>query len=108
MNFEDMSDKAVLDELGRRVQRERLNRNMTQAGLALQAGVSRRTLQNLEAGRACSLAVLIRILRVLKKLEAVDAFLPEPGLSPVQLAKLKGRERMRASGAGHQRSGKES
>jgi hypothetical protein len=30
------------------------------------------------------------------KLGQLEAFLPEPGLSPIQLAKLKGRERRRA------------
>lgn len=40
----------------------------------------------------------IRILRALGKMDALDAFLPEPGLSPLQLARLKGRERKRAPG----------
>lgn len=98
MNFEAMSDRAMLAEAGRRVQRERLNRNMAQVALARKAGVSRRALQNFEAGRACTLTLLIRVLRALEKLDALNAFLPEPGLSPVQLAKLKGRERRRAGG----------
>ena len=98
MKIESMSDKAILGELGSRLQRERLNRNMTQADLALKAGVSLRSLQYLEAGQPCSLASLIRIVRALGNLAALDAFFPEPGLSPVQLARLKGRERQRASG----------
>lgn len=93
-----MSDQAALDELGRRVQIHRLNMNLTQAAVAEKAGVSRRALQKLESGESCTLLVLIRILRALGKLDALDAFLPEPGLSPLQLAKLKGRERKRASG----------
>jgi transcriptional regulator with XRE-family HTH domain len=98
MNLETMSDRAILGELGSRLQRERLNRNMTQAGLALKSGVSLRSLQYLEMGRPCTLASLIKILRALGNLAALDAFFPEPGLSPVQLAKMKGRERQRASG----------
>jgi hypothetical protein len=42
------------------------------------------------------LSLLIRVLRAMGKLSQLDAFLPEPGLSPIQLAKLKGRERQRA------------
>jgi putative transcriptional regulator len=106
MNLVIMSDKAILGELGSRLQRERLNRNLTQGRLALKAGVSRRSLQNLEAGRSCSLAFLIKVLRGLENLAALDAFFPEPGLSPVQLARLKGRERQRASGSGHKRGKK--
>jgi len=98
MNMETMGDKAILGELGGRLQRERLNRNMTQTELASKAGVSLRSLQYLETGRPCTLASLIKILRGLGNLAALDAFFPEPGLSPVQLARLKGRERQRASG----------
>ena len=96
MNFEAMSEKAVLEELGRRIQTQRLNGNLAQAEVASKAGVSRRALQNLEGGRGCTLSLLIRVLRAMGKLSQLEAFLPEPGLSPIQLAKLKGRERQRA------------
>ena len=98
MNFEAMSDRAVLGELGRRVQALRLNVNMAQTDVARKAGISRRALQNLEGGQGCTLALLIRVLRALEKLDALNALLPEPGASPLQLAKLKGRERQRAGG----------
>jgi len=98
MNFEAMSEQAVLAELGRRVQMQRLNANLSQSEVAVKAGISRRALQNLESGRACTLSLLIRVLRVLGLLGQLETFLPEPGPSPIQLAKLKGRERQRASG----------
>jgi putative transcriptional regulator len=98
MNYTAMTDPAILSEVGARVQRERLNRNIAQHDLALKAGISRRALHNLESGRSCTLLLLIRVLRVLDKLESLDALLPAPGLSPLQLAKLKGRERQRAGG----------
>lgn len=43
------------------------------------------------------MATLLSVLRALGRLENLDAFLPDPGMSPIQLAKLKGRERQRAS-----------
>ena len=98
MNFEAMTDKAVLEELGRRIQSQRLNANLLQAEVAQKAGISRRALQNLESGRVCTLSLLIRVLRALGKLGQLGTLLPEPGPSPIQLAKLKGRERQRASG----------
>ena len=98
MNTGAMSDKAVWAEMGRRIQGHRLNLNLTQAAVAEKAGVSRRALQKLESGEPCTVAILIRVLRALGRVDAVDSFLPEPGLSPLQLAKLKGRERKRASG----------
>jgi transcriptional regulator with XRE-family HTH domain len=98
MNFEAMTDKAVLEELGRRIQSQRLNANLVQADVAQKAGISRRALQNLESGRVCTLSLLIRVLRALGKLGQLETLLPESGPSPIQLAKLKGRERQRASG----------
>jgi putative transcriptional regulator len=98
MNIAPLSDKAVLAEVGRRLQVQRLNHNLAQTEVAEKAGISRRAMQNLEGGRACTLALLIRVLRALGKLDALDTFLPEPGLSPLQLAKLKRRERKRAGG----------
>ena len=98
MNFRIMSDTAVLAEVGQRIQKERLNQNLTQADLAHQAGVSRRALQHIETDGVCTLASLIRILRALAKLDALDSFIPPPGISPVQMARLKGSERQRATG----------
>lgn len=98
MDFEAMSEKGTLEELGRRLQAQRLNANLSQAEVAHQAGVSRRALQNLEGGRVGTVSLLIRVLRVLGKAQQLDALLPETGPSPIQLAKLKGRERQRASG----------
>lgn len=97
MNFDNISDRAVMVEIGRRVQVQRLNANMSQADVARKAGISRRALQNLEGGRDCTLASLIRVLRVIGKINQFEEFLSEPGPSPLQLAKLKGRERQRAS-----------
>jgi DNA-binding XRE family transcriptional regulator len=98
MNYEAMSEQAVLAVLGQRLQAQRLNANLSQAEVAQKAGVSRRALQNLESGRVCTLSLLIRVLRTLGKLQQLEALLPETGPSPIQLAKLKGRERQRASG----------
>jgi hypothetical protein len=69
--------------------------------MAERAGIGARTVRYLEAGRQTTVETLIRVLRALDKLDALDAFLPEPGLSPLQLAKLKGRERKRAGGHRH-------
>jgi putative transcriptional regulator len=98
MELKNMSDAAVLEEIGRRLRRVRLNRNVTQADLAKQAGIGRRTLQKAEDGQVTTLETLVAILRGLGSLSQLDQFLPEPPLSPVQLAQLKGKTRQRASG----------
>lgn len=98
MNLGEMSDKAILAEIGERISRQRLNCNITQNDLAAQAGVARIVVQRVEGGRGCNLENLIRIMRALGILEQLDAVLQAPGLSPLQLARLKGRERLRAAG----------
>lgn len=99
-----MNDAAVLREIGHRLRRERLNSDLSQAELAGRVGLARKTIQNAEDGRNCSLETMIRMLRGLGRLDQLDAFLPDPGPSPVQLAKLKGKERQRASGSRRRRS----
>jgi transcriptional regulator with XRE-family HTH domain len=98
MKFISKNNSEVLKEIGTRIRRERLNQNTTQEALARRAGVSRRVVLDLEAGKGCGLNSFIEILRSLRKLDQLDAFLPDPGISPLQLAKLRGRERQRATG----------
>jgi transcriptional regulator with XRE-family HTH domain len=94
------TDEAVLGELGGRLTRIRLERNLTQAQLAEQAGVSKRTVQRLETGAvATQLSGFIRVCRVLDVIERFDLLIPEPVPSPVEQLKLAGRKRQRASTA---------
>jgi transcriptional regulator with XRE-family HTH domain len=92
------TDETVLTELGERLTRIRLERNLTQAQLADQAGVSKRTVQRLEAGEvATQLSGFIRVCRVLDVLERFDSLIPEPVPSPVAQLKFRGQQRRRAS-----------
>jgi transcriptional regulator with XRE-family HTH domain len=94
------TDDVVLAELGGRLARIRLERNLTQGQLAEQAGVSKRTVERLESGAvATQLSGFIRVCRVLGVLERLDTLVPEPVPSPVAQLKLHGRQRQRASTA---------
>lgn len=93
-----LSDRAVLAEVGRRLAAHRLRLNLTQTQLAKQAGVAPRTLVRLEHGEASQLGNLVRVMRALGLLESVDSLVPEPLPSPLQLLKLRGKQRRRASG----------
>ena len=92
-----MSDNAVLLEIGHRLSRRRLELELTQADLAREAGVAKRTVERLEAGESTQVANLIRILRTLNLLDAINAAIPESGPRPMELLKLKGKERQRVS-----------
>jgi transcriptional regulator with XRE-family HTH domain len=92
-------DEAILRELGERLTRLRLERNLAQAELAIEAGVSKRTIERMEAGGATQLVNLVRVCRALGLVEGFEALLPEPVPSPVAQLKLRGRQRKRASPA---------
>jgi len=95
--FGENSDDATLRELGKRIARYRLNRNLTQGVLAAEAGVSKRTLHRIEHGESASVSNLFRILRALGLLENLETLIPEPAVSPIQQVKMHGTERKRAS-----------
>ena len=90
------TDQTVLAELGRRTADYRLQRHMTQSQFAEAAGVSKSTVERLEAGESVQLINLIRARRVLDKLEAFDRFLPEAPANPVDLLERHGKTRQRA------------
>ncbi|MGB0135430.1 helix-turn-helix transcriptional regulator [Dokdonella sp.] len=92
-----MQEAAALKLIGERTSRQRLERNLTQAELATNAGVSKRTIERLEAGESTQLSNFLRILRALDLLDGIEALLPELPPSPVDQLKLKGRQRQRAS-----------
>ena len=87
----------ILRDLGGRLRHYRLQQNRTMASLAADAGVSLRTVRRAEAGDNPTMESVIRILRALGMLHALDAFLPTPLVSPLQLAALKGKQRRRAA-----------
>ena len=92
------TDRAILSELGARMARTRLEQNLTQAQLAEQAGVAKRTVERLESGGvATQLSGFIRVCRVLELIERFETLIPEPMPSPIEQMKLGGRRRRRAS-----------
>ncbi len=92
----DNFDSEILEEIGRRLREFRLQQNLGQAELAMRAQLSPTTVKNAERGRDPRLSTLVRILRVLGRVEALDAFLPPPTVSPLALLKSAGRPRERA------------
>lgn len=94
-----MTDAEVLRELGARLRAWRLQQNLGVVDLAERTGLNRNTIVNAEAGANPRLDTLVKILRVLGRLDAVEAFLPPPTVSPLELLKRARQPRKRASRA---------
>ena len=92
------SDEGVLESIGDRLARFRLQRDWTQAALAEEAGVSVPTIKRMEAGRSTQMTNFVRVLRALDLLGGLEALLPTPRVSPLQALETEGRGRKRASG----------
>lgn len=91
----ELTDRAVLREVGDRLESRRLDAGMTQSQLAEEAGISKRTVERIEAGRSTDFVMLLRVLRVLRLLEALDQLVPDLPQSPLTLLKGRGRTRKR-------------
>lgn len=97
MDFYSLSDKSIEQELGNRLKALRLQRNITQKDLAEATTLSLNSIKSLESGRG-KLSTLIAVLRELQALDHLDSFIPEISISPMQLARMQGHVRQRASG----------
>lgn len=92
-----MTDASFMKEVGSRISRYRLDRNLTQAALAEEAGIALRTVQRIEGGsKGVHLAAFLRVCRVLGFLGNFEAMLPEPQLSPMQIIESEGNLRKRS------------
>jgi transcriptional regulator with XRE-family HTH domain len=90
---------AILQELGSRVERLRLQRNRPLAGLAEAAGVGTATLQRLVSGKCVNLSTLIQVLRALNRLGDLDNIISDVEVSPFEFSRSRPRPRQRASGS---------
>ena len=89
------SDKALSEILFERLERLRLEQNISQTELAEEIGITPKTYRNIATGNT-KIIVLIAALRALNQLHHIDSFIPEELISPLQMAKLKGQTRKRA------------
>lgn len=102
-----IADDAILTELGKRLAQRRLSLQLTQADVAEEAGVAKRTIERIEAGHSAQMSSIIRMLRALDGLPGLDSVISESGPRPMDQVKRKGKVRQRASKRGRSKlSGK--
>jgi transcriptional regulator with XRE-family HTH domain len=106
-----MTDAAVLGELGRRLARHRLERNWTQAELAVEAGVGQATVQRAERGDSVQMTSMLKLLRTLGLLGGLDTAIPESIDLPIAQLEREQRQRrqrrQRASGTSRRAGGRD-
>lgn len=100
-----LADEAILAEMGERIARRRLELQLTQAALAREAGVAKRTLERVEAGETAQLTTIVRIFRALDLLPILNQLLPEAKPRPIEMIARKGKMRQRASSKKRKASG---
>lgn len=90
------SNSIINKELGSRIKSKRIDTNLTQDELALKAGVSLRTVINIELGKSVNFNMLLNVLRALNLLSNTDLLVPETIIRPYEYYNLnKKRERVR-------------
>ena len=97
-SLDHRTDEAILADLGARLSSVRLSRDLTQAELAHDAGVSKRTVERIEAGQSAQLTSFIRILRTLDLLDGLGLLLPPPQPGSMDLLRRGGSAPQRATG----------
>lgn len=95
MKIDRMTDDAIAAEIGARIEQLRLEKNLTQQQVADAVGLSRVSYGKLVRGQG-KFTNVIAVLRALDQLALVEQFVPEVGFSPMELLKLKGKQRRRA------------
>ena len=90
------SSDQIVKMVGKKVEKIRLSRNITQDMLAKEAGVSSRTIRNLENGEGVLLDTLVRVLMALGLQENLEMLLPDPTVRPMERVGSIGTERKRA------------
>jgi transcriptional regulator with XRE-family HTH domain len=91
MDWNGLSNSAIVEEIGKRLKTYRLNKRFTQQQLAERAGISLFSVAQIEKGKPVSLGILLSVLRVLRLLDNLEMLFPEIGISPIELFKLQGK-----------------
>lgn len=74
-------------ELGESLKKLRLHRNLDQATLAARAGISVRSLRNLESGNGSSLRTLVQVVRTLGRESWLELIAPVPTVNPLMMTR---------------------
>lgn len=96
LDFSVANSESILASLGDQIRNIRLSRNITQAQLAEESGVTVLTIGRLEQGLGSTLDTFIRVLIALGLVQNLAGLLPDPSIRPMERISGSGVERQRA------------
>jgi putative transcriptional regulator len=98
MRLQAQTDQVLAMTVGARLQELRLKKNISQETLAENAAISRQTLHLLLTQGKGTLSNLIAVLRAAGELERLSSLVEAVLPSPLQIVRMEGKKRQRASG----------
>ena len=96
LDFSIATSEQIRASVCGQLRKIRLARNVTQAQLARESGVSLRTIKKLEDGQGVTLDTFIRIMIALRLQNNLRTLLPDPTVRPIERVNIDGKERKRA------------
>ena len=90
-----LSDRMILDGIGKKLKEWRLEMNLSQTDMAGKTGISLTTYLNFEHGKGGSMSNFLRILRILNRLDSLDVFFQARPMSPILAQKIERGMRLR-------------
>lgn len=85
---------AIREELLKRLREERINQGLSQKDVAQKSGLSLMVISKMENGENVRFSSFLLYLKVLGKIDALDALIPEVSPKPTDLVKM-GKPRQR-------------
>jgi transcriptional regulator with XRE-family HTH domain len=97
-----LSDTAICNRIVNNLKTIRLKQNITQQSIAESADISLSSIKKIEKGEIRSFDTLLRVLRMLGKLDILQPIVEEEQMSPIEyynfIHLLKSKRRKRATG----------
>lgn len=97
-NWYNLNDAAIATKLGGFLRQIRMEQNLTQENLALNAGLSRSAIYEMENGKcATSLLTIVQVLRALEHLHLFDTWKTTETSNPLLRVQMPDKKEVRAS-----------
>jgi transcriptional regulator with XRE-family HTH domain len=87
--LEFRSVEELVVDLGHRLRKIRLRKNVKQQALADKAGVSEKALRNLEAGKGSSVETFVRVMKALGLERGIELLAPDVSVDPIAMLKRR-------------------